>query len=799
MLLHTKRFQSDTFARRILRLSSAVVIFAMISCNTSSEAQPDSDAVPIFEDAVPIFESEPHDAITLVASQGGGVFEVFPVDFPDGKKPSSPRPGERLTVRLLDEPERQYTIAWQYIEKLETFNELILNEARDLVQSGKYDEAFRYLAYLREEGPNVTNIDRVMALLLQGEAKAALSAGDMNAALSLLDELYRMNPGVKGLRRTITNVTNRLFDDYIKQRNYLAAKKMLTWAVDRFGRQAMSSTLEGWQKRLDERAAKRLQQAKQFLADGETRKAFDASREILQISTDLPGASQLFDDIAKQYVSLTIGVSRVANPNQTDGNDWASRRVRRLLKRSIAELSGLGPDGGLYTSPMATLQIGDDSRSMVIKIRRNLGVNTRDNSTGKPHSDRGGVGAGGIPIAERLLEYSRRPPPVAPMWAELMRTVDVQNVFDVHVELRRSFLRPEALLQFPWGSHTDTYAQPYLISDSNDTELFLRHNTDYLLGSADQPQDITERFVRSTAAAIQAITRGDIDIIERIYPADLDIVRSIPGITVEKYAIPSLHMLIPNFRRPHTGNRRFRRALAYGISRETLLGQDLMGNGQIDGSRQVSGPFPAGRFDDDSLGYGYDATIAPRPYEPRLAVTYSEIAHQELVHAAEKAGEPAPDRPKLRLLHPDDEIPRIASAGISQYLSAIGIECEAIPMPAGVSWPTNGNWDLVYFDNVMAEPILDAHRLLGGRGICGGGSSHLELALRQLAMADNWSEVRTRLHQIHGLARQEGAIIPLWQLTEHFAYSSRVTGIEPQPVSLYDDIESWRLQTSKSP
>ena len=752
---------------------TAVVITLALNANTMAQYD------------APLYESEPRDAITLNTDQGGGVYYVFPLEFPDGKVPDNPQPSETLRIRLLDQPDRQYDIAWRHIAKIERFDQLILNEANALINRGEFDKAFKYLAYLRNTGADLSQLESAIIRLLQQDARAAIRSGRLHEALSLMDELYRLNPELRGLDRAVMDVTNRLFDDYLEKRNFVAARKMLSWAAERFGRRQLATTLAAWQKKLDARAALRMKEAREFLASDQMREAFDASREILQIAPDYPGGKELAAAIAERYISITVGVSRRANPNVLDGNDWSSRRIRRLLERSVVELSGIGPDGGQYYSPLATLQLGDDARSVVVKLRRNLEA---DNFHG-------------FHLAEQLLSQTESKSKQAPLWAELVNRVSVRDVFDVNVEFKRSFLRPDALLQIPWTRATDQArpSQPYVMTGQDTDRLFLRVNDNYALRVANQPQDITEQFFTTTAAAVQAIERGEIDIIERIFPADLDLARSVENLTIDRYAIPSVHMLIPNFDRPFTGHRKFRRALVYGISRQTLLEQDLLGGERVPGCRLISGPFPAGRFDDDSLGYAYDSLLAPRPYEPRLAVTLAEIAFQELITAAGKSGEPAPERPQLRLMHPDGEIPRIASAGIAQYLTAVGIECDAITMPPGESWPTDNNWDLLYYDNVMADPILDAHRLLGAQGLCGGGSAYLELALRRLATTDNWADARTHLLRIHYLARQEAAVIPLWQLTDHFAYTPRVQGIEPEPVTLYERVESWNVQRAGNP
>jgi len=63
---------------------------------------------------------------------------------------------------------------------------------------------------------------------------------------------------------------------------------------------------------------------------------------------------------------------------------------------------------------------------------------------------------------------------------------------------------------------------------------------------------------------------------------------------------------------------------------------------------------------------------------------------------------------------------------------------------------------------------------------------------RQLQQAPAWQEVRKILHRIHRIAHDEVAVVPLWQLTEHFAYHRSLRGIGDRPVSLYQNVEQWR-------
>ena len=107
-----------------------------------------------------------------------------------------------------------------------------------------------------------------------------------------------------------------------------------------------------------------------------------------------------------------------------------------------------------------------------------------------------------------------------------------------------------------------------------------------------------------------------------------------PQLVVTAYRVPTVHVLIPNYQRPHVGNRLFRRGLVYAIDREKILKRDLLGGNESPGCQVVSGPFSRGMSSDDPMAYGYDSQIEPRPYDPRHARTLLQLAQLELTAIA---------------------------------------------------------------------------------------------------------------------------------------------------------------------
>ena len=114
-------------------------------------------------------------------------------------------------------------------------------------------------------------------------------------------------------------------------------------------------------------------------------------------------------------------------------------------------------------------------------------------------------------------------------------------------------------------------------------------------------------------------------------------------------------------------------------------------------------------------------------------------------------------------------------------------------MPPGAGRP-EGDWDLWYADVVMKEPAIDINWLIGERGLARGASPCLEATLRQLAVLTRKTDAKPLLWEIHRLVNDELVLIPLWQLTDHLAHHNKLQGISKEPASLYQDVESWRME-----
>jgi ABC-type transport system substrate-binding protein len=193
---------------------------------------------------------------------------------------------------------------------------------------------------------------------------------------------------------------------------------------------------------------------------------------------------------------------------------------------------------------------------------------------------------------------------------------------------------------------------PMVLESTGPEETVFTGNRQYFIDAPQRPMEIVERRFGTLTQALQALKRGDIQVVDRINPWMAVALRGNSRVTVVPYAMPLIHCLVPNLRRPllrdphfrqaldHATDAelgqlllddpRFRRALAFGIQRQAILNQLLAGQ-EIPGCALTSSPFPLGLGAADPMGYASDETIEPRPYEVRLAIALASISWQKLL------------------------------------------------------------------------------------------------------------------------------------------------------------------------
>ena len=71
--------------------------------------------------------------------------------------------------------------------------------------------------------------------------------------------------------------------------------------------------------------------------------------------------------------------------------------------------------------------------------------------------------------------------------------------------------------------------------------------------------------------------------------------------------------------------------------------------------------------------------------------------------------------------------------------------------------------------------------------------------MRRLDAATDWTTARRRLYEVHRAVHDDVIVIPLWQTVDYCAYADTVRGIGTQPLTLYQNVENWKVHVPEDP
>ncbi len=414
-----------------------------------------------------------------------------------------------IQVRLVDRDEI-YTLQRGKILKWLRFHDLILREAERLVEEGKtepkkFDEAFYYYQHLRANyRDKLPTLNVSTARFHLEEAKSYLPAGRHAQALALLNLAFELQADLPGLADAMASAIQGLIDGYLRQQKFAPARALLAGFQQKFPAHASGAK---WQGQLSAEAQKLLDQAKQQLAGKDLHEARELALRSVSI-WPLDEARNLLNDAQRRSPRIVVGVMQpAAAPNPQRLDDWAARRSGRLLHRMLLEFTGYAALGGQYRCPL-----GLDPRHEALGRQLVLQLNPKI-----AWSD----GAGPLTAADvcrHLMALADAgDPSYRADWAELFVAARVRNEVEVVIDLRRSHVHPDGVLQTvvrPWyqrGKETaPATVGPFVVHQAVGGEVRYRANPRYFAAGAAQPTgDRRAPLSRRPDSPVRAARRPD--------------------------------------------------------------------------------------------------------------------------------------------------------------------------------------------------------------------------------------------------------------------------------------------------
>jgi hypothetical protein len=708
-----------------------------------------------------VIDQEPYDLLTL--KEGGQQFKLVPLGMAKRRPVTPGGLDAKLLVRLLKRPEQQYQIAWAEIERIELFEQIVLAEAKRLVDRRDYDEAYEYYEYLEKRTPDFPGLADALRSCLFCEADYWRQAGRYGYMLALLNELYDQDSRYPELPQAMGIAVDRLVEEYFAEGKNAAARMLL---ADLENRYSGHDVVQHRRQQLIDRAQRALDRSRGERENGAMRAAHDSAADALAIWPELPGAGDLLKQLQAEYPIVEVGVRRLPlQPARGFTTDWSARRHQRLTRRTLFELERYSETGEDYHAPYSEWQLKESVLALKIDSTATWGRGERELTS---HDVAQGIlsawnAAGDVKVPD--------------VWRSSLLRVDAPDVRTLNLQWRFVPPRWQPLLQIAPAC----LQEPALgIADYQLAEM--NPGTARFVGVPRQgvtkmPREVIEHRFGSTLNAIDALRRCEIQILDRVPPWELPGIRRFDELEIGRYAAPTVHMLLVNPNSELLQQPLFRRGLVHAVNRQQILEQ-LVGSDAAAAGAVVSGPFPR--------GYAYDEDVKPRSWDPRLA-----IALWQQVAGRDENEEPV----QLKLVYPPSEIARRAARAIQQQvqLDGLGIRLRMREWtPATDS--SQSEWDLRYVEWPAMEPIIDAARLLGNDGMVGLSHASVRSGLRRVVAAETMNEAIAALNELHRIVHADNLIIPLWQLDEYFAHHDSLTGTGTRPVTLYQFVQHWQVE-----
>jgi hypothetical protein len=734
-------------------------------------------------DSVSLLDQAPFDLLVLTEKWEQQVFKILPGE--SDSVAGADSGGESfLEVTLVRFPDRRYRIARGDVAQRVSFEQLLERRTRRLLEEEDYPQAIEHLTYLQTHYPAMPGLGMLIRECGEASVRQLRERGENAHALAILEDLQRRErAGSDRYLAAIGREVDILVDDYLAKDALATAQRLVARLEEDYGAEGLAS-VERWNRHFADMAEQLLDQSAAAEMEGDLRQALLLAIRSQAVWPRLEPAKGAVERLRGAYPLLRVGVLQAAASADTASlYDWPSRRIGRAIAPGLMELVGIGGEGGSYRFQLGSHRLAEDRSRLNLRLDRTA---SHDHDGGQPANHQLAAWLHALSQPEQA-EFD-------PIWRSVVQRVEVTGGDQVSVVLRRPHVLPHALMHWPVASRSPPLGPPPLYRwqpDDSSPESSLMW-AGWLEPEPGQPVEVLEVFTPQASVAVNDLLRGELDLIDRLFPADAQRLTGMPDIEVVQYALPSIHLLVPVGDHPLLAQVEFRRGLMYGFDRQTVLRDELLGGMNDRDSQVISGPFPAQRDVNDPLAYAYNRQVMAYGHDPRLAQLLIQLAINRW-RASLPESEVNQPVPPVRLAVPSHSIGQLVGQAWVDQIERFGLECELVIHESGDGESDSAACDLRLIEVRMWEPAVDIQRLLGPGGLAASRDPYIVMALESLQQAANWPDVRNALQRLHQLVHYQLPVLPLWQLSDWLAYRRQLIGVAARPYHVYQDLEQWRL------
>ena len=706
---------------------------------------------------------------------------------------------DELIIHLIEGDQKDFRVKRANIKEVDYWEDKLLAEGERLVRAHNFAKAFEYYLSVEARNPKWRGLSKHIDDLLFTEGDWVLTtSNDRARGLRLLQELQRRTPDYPGLAARLGEAYAGQIEEAIANGTYAYGRQILHELVTLSPNSPLISDLRN---RFVQRARSEARRADN--ADGPRK--LDLLTDSLRIWPDQPEVVTAYERAFAEAPTLDVGVLDVPRPVAPWVNSPASARVTPLLYlpilRNESDEALLGELPGQLSEG---LELGDLGRRIELRIRPGIiwSDGTREVST--------------IDFVRALSDRAQpRSPAYNARWAALLERIEESDDDVVTIRLARSplssawwLLAPVGPAHASWDGRVATPSGrlpvgdgPFVFVQESDGRILLAareaeapHEPGQaganLIPQLPAPSIRRIREVRldDTTEAMSALERGEISLLDHVPPDRVEGLQANPEYSVGHYRQPSLHRLAIDGRNPLLKDRLLRRGIAYAIDRKTILEEVVLRRPIDEVNRPMDGAFPVDSYANAAGVSAFDSNMLQ--------------AKGLIVGAKQVLGV---TRINLTLRYPAIPEARAAVPRIVEALTKAGLQIEPIELRESeleAYLRAGGRFDLAYRATRIEEPVFEVGPLLcpgfdappASLGLAALASPRILQLLLQLEQAPEWETARELVSQIDAECRFELPIIPLWQLRDHYAWRSRLTGPSATTDRLYDGLQGWEIK-----
>jgi len=693
-----------------------------------------------------------------------------------------------------------------------------------LLQEKNIELANELLTQLQRQWPDWPGLAERLQAFLFADASERLATGDAEACLMLAAELKSRKADYPGLAELAGRATEQLVRSAQEAGDHIRARYYLMRLDDLFtGHPVFLQLSQGYATQAQALMNDAVAQGKA----GKFAEAATLATEAVKAWPRLAALKAPHKAATERYQRLVVGVVRLPGaPKATPFPSEADVRADRLVRHRLFEIDDYRGGVSHYrTAYLDEWEPFDLGRRMKFSLSQ-----TRQPWEAQPAANATQIVAG---LTDALDPTS---PAHDERLSSYLKSVTLSSPSEFEVTFARVPVRIESVMRA-----TPLSAAPLMAGDGALKPVAFEKEADastslpggFPLVSADEKQvmfrraipepngldryhltEIIEKRYENHERALRGLEEGEVSMLP-----DLPdwIIRRLSGnkefekqYFVQKYAMPTTHVIQLNPRSRSLGFRELRRALFQAIDRERLLYEIVLRDQELaDQSKELvrlTRERPAGDADLEKLkielrdrkatshgrvtnspfpqfSYAVSPRLPEQPFDLSSSVAMTIAVTQQMGGTI----------PVLRMAVPPEEIPQSIAKKLVAVWGRIGINVEIVGEEEADSW------DLAYRTLQLEEPITDLWTFLTVQPHArvedlAPYPDWLKQELISLDRSSDWNRAVELCQTLHRHLWSDMRFIPLWELDGYLIYRKQVRGVPQEPLHCYEQIDRWNVE-----